>query len=175
MTGECYCRQLKFLCCHWVTVGDSGLCCVCLMSFRCKLIPLCVDSVWALRALFCFRLWEVPLECKEWGRLEDPIEEVLSTPVSLRVFFQKILKDERFCSRRQEDLIQEVLSTPVSFMCVFSANREGWEVLFQPREWGRHEDPIRETLGTHVSFPVLLQQIPKDESREDMMIQFERR
>ena len=47
-----------------VTVGDSGLCCVCVASFDHLLTPLCADSAHALWASFCFRLftWDSALE-----------------------------------------------------------------------------------------------------------------
>ena len=37
-------------------VGDSRLCCPCVVCFKCWLAPLCVDAAQALWASFCFRL-----------------------------------------------------------------------------------------------------------------------
>ena len=38
-----------------VSIGDSGLCCICITHFQCLLTPLFVGSVQALWASFCFR------------------------------------------------------------------------------------------------------------------------
>ena len=40
-----------------VTVSDSGLCCISVMSFKHKLTPLSVDSAWALWTLLSFGLF----------------------------------------------------------------------------------------------------------------------
>ena len=49
-------HTLYLLTCHVrVTVGDSGLCCVCVMPFQHYLTPLFIDSAQALWAFFCFR------------------------------------------------------------------------------------------------------------------------
>ena len=45
---ECTCGGVYVPCIYtharWVTVGDSGLCCVCVRYFKSWLTPLCVDS-----------------------------------------------------------------------------------------------------------------------------------
>ena len=55
-TSKLSLRPLYLHTCHVrVTVGDSGLCCVCVTPFQCYLTPLFIDSAQALWALFCFR------------------------------------------------------------------------------------------------------------------------